>query len=212
MSSVKRRPLIQAIVCDSCDMMLEDIDVEPGHTVFCPRCGSKLYVPRADSCNRTLAFSITALILFYPAMVMPIMSLYTFGMEQSASVVGSIFKLFDKGYVFVSLIALLTVFVFPLFRLLLLLCVSLGLKCRKDFFRISFLMRCYHYLDEWSMPEVYMLGILVTIIKIYHLAYIRYDTGLFCFVGLILAITCASTTMDERFYWNAIEKLQTGNR
>jgi paraquat-inducible protein A len=62
------------------------------------------------------------------------------------------------------------------------------------------------------MAEIYMLGVFVTVIKVYHMAYIKYDAGFFCFAGLIISTVFASTSMDERFYWDSIEKLQTGNR
>ncbi|HIE07393.1 MAG TPA: paraquat-inducible protein A, partial [Desulfarculaceae bacterium] len=69
----------------------------------------------------------------------------------------------------------------------------------------SLLMRIYVHLDEWAMFEVFMIGILVTIIKMHHMAHIHYDIGLFCFVGLLAATLGSSMMMDKDEFWNLIE-------
>ena len=172
----------------------------------CPRCGKKLQAPKKNSIDKTLALSITALLLYPPAAFMPLMTLDTLGFEESGSIVDGVVQLYDKGYLFVSLLVLLTSLLFPLIKLSLLFVVSLSLKLKRYPDILPLLMRSFHYIDEWGMLEVYLIGILVTIIKMYHLANIHYDLGFFCFIGLLLVTLCSSTAMDEHLFWDLIER------
>lgn len=194
------------IACNGCDLLLEQVEVEPGLALFCPRCGKKLQAPKKNSVDKTLALSITALLLYPPAVFMPLMTLDTLGFEESGSIVDGVVRLYDKGYLFVSLLVLLTSLLFPLIKLSLLFVVSLSLKLKRYPDILPLLMRFFHYIDEWGMLEVYLIGILVTIIKMYHLANIHYDLGFFCFIGLLLATLCSSTAMDEYLFWDLIER------
>jgi uncharacterized paraquat-inducible protein A len=51
-----------------------------------------------------------------------------------------------------------------------------------------------------------MVGILVTIIKMYHLAHIQYDAGFFCFIGLLWVALGSSVVLDEHLFWRLIEQ------
>ena len=194
------------IACNGCDLLLEHVEVEPGLALFCPRCGKKLQAPKKNSVDKTLALSITALLLYLPAAFMPLMTLDTLGFEESGSIVDGVVRLYDRGYLFVSLLVLLTSLLFPLVKLSLLFVVSLSFKLKRYPDSLPLLMRSFHHLDRWGMLEVYLIGILVTIIKMYHLANIHYDIGFFCFVGLLLATLCSSTAMDEHLFWDLIER------
>lgn len=160
---------------------------------------------KKNSVDKTLAFALTGLILFVPANFMSIMTLDTLGLEQAGSIYDGIIVTYNSGYLFVSLMIALTSFAFPLVKLSLLFMISLNLKLRRYSEDLPLLMRWYRHLDEWGMLEVYMVGILVAIIKLHHMAHIHYDIGFFCFIGLLLVALCSSVTMDEHEYWQHIE-------
>jgi len=202
----KKINISELIACSGCDLLLERINIKYGDSAFCPECGEKLYTPKKNSIDKTLALTLTALLLFLPAVFMPLITLDTLGFKESGSIVDGIIRFYEKGYLLVSLILLLTSLLFPLLKLSLLFVVSINLKLKRYPGTLPFLMRCYHYIDEWGMLEVYMIGILVSIIKMYHLAHIHYDIGFFCFTGLLIAAVCSSIAIDKHLFWNLIEK------
>lgn len=86
-----------------------------------------------------------------------------------------------------------------------------------------FAYRVYHHMRDWGMLEVYLLGILVSIIKLNDMAQLSVGAGLACFVGLLLvqvwleikmsqasmgspcgARTCARLMQDCWFAWSVI--------
>ena len=192
--------------CPDCDLLLRRQNVDPGQTVCCPRCGHKLHAPVKDSVDKTLALSLTGLILYIPANFLPIMTLDSMGLEQAGSVFDGITVLYGSGYLFVSLIVALTSIIFPLAKLSLLFAVSMHLKLKRYPDTLPHMMRWYRHLDEWGMLEVYMVGILVAIIKLHHMAHIHYDFGFLCFMALLTMALFASVTMDEHEFWERIEK------
>ncbi len=203
---LKRQGSKGLIACPECDLLLKDIRMGVGLKSRCPRCGSVLFMPKKNTVERTLALSLTGLILFFPAMLLPIMTLNAMGLEQATNLVHGTSVLFQSGFHVVSILVLLTGVAVPFIKLLVLFTVSLSilLKSSRRFPVLAF--RAYHFLDEWGMLEIYMLGILVSIIKLKDLAQLSYDLGLFCFVALLMIAICAAISLDEHRYWVLMEE------
>ncbi len=192
------------IACHSCDLLLERIEPAAGEKLCCPRCGETLLAPKPDSIDRTLVFTATALILYPFAMFKPILTLDTMGLSNSGNIFACITDTWHSGYAFVAVIVGLTAVVFPLLKLLLLFLVTLGLKQGRGGPGLGRMLRAYCHLDEWGMLEVFMIGLLVTIIKIHHMAHIDYNAGFFCFVALLVMALGSSLTMDKEEFWKGI--------
>ena len=197
--------LDRLLACHGCDLLLENHKPEPGEKLCCPRCGEVVRTNKIDTINRTLAFSFSGLILYPFAMFEPIMTLDSMGLRNAGNIFDCMTDTWRSGYAFVAIIVGLTSVFFPLLKLLLLFLVSLQLKQGRSTPTLARLMRAYVHLDEWGMLEVLMIGLLVTIIKISHLAHINYDVGFFCFVGLLIMALGSSITLDKEEFWKRIE-------
>lgn len=193
------------LACPDCDMLMKKSHIEPGSKACCPRCGHILYIPVKDSVEKTLVCSLTGLLLFIPAIFLPIMTLDTMGLEQAGSIFDAVIVVYESGYRFVALMVALTSIIFPLVKLSLVFTIAFCLRIKRypDF--LPLFMRCYKHLDEWGMLEVFMVGILVAIIKLHHMAHIHYDFGFACFIGLLAMALYSSVTMDEHEFWERIE-------
>ncbi len=198
---LKRQNLKGLTACPECDLLLKDIGVGVGFKSRCPRCGSVLFMPKKNPVERTLALSLTGLILFFPAMLLPIMTLNAMGLEQATNLVHGISVLFQSGFHMVSILVLVTGVAVPFIKLLVLFTVSLAISLKSSRRLPILVFRAYHFLDEWGMLEIYMLGILVSIIKLKDLAQLSFDLGLFCFVALLMITICAAVSLDEHRYW-----------
>ena len=127
-------------------------------------------------------------------------------MVSDGSVFGSAITLIRFGYIFTGIAVLTTGVLIPFVKLILLVMVCVPLYIRKGTKATAGYFRMYKRLDEWGMVEVYMLGILVTIIKMGHMARIHYDPGFFCFIGLLLATLLSSIFLEEHFFWKEIAR------
>lgn len=156
-----------------------------------------------------LAITISGLLVFTPAVFMPLMTLEAIGMTQSGSIFDAFLSFYHQKYYFAAVMLFLTSIFFPLFKLSLLFSVALQLKLRLYTSSLPYLLRTAHHLDEWSMPEIYLIAIFITIIKISSLANIQYNTGFFCFLFLTLTIIASTSALDTRTFWREIEAIKT---
>ncbi len=191
-------------LCPDCDLVIPRVEINPGEKLCCCRCGCVLDAPVANSAEKTMALSLTGLILFVPAIFLPLLTLDILGLESSGSIYASVHSLLESGFIFTGLAVLLTSIVIPLVKLMLLFIVSAQVYMHRGNSITVSMFKLYNKLDEWGMLEVYMIGILVTIVKLFHMASITYDTGFFCFIGLLVATLLSSSMLDENYYWNAI--------
>jgi len=195
----------QVLACPGCDLLLKRLPLNPGERLSCPRCDEILQAPKNDSVKNTLVLSLTGLLIFPYAIFMPIMTLDTMGIKNTGTIFDGVISTWNSGYIFVAIILALTSVVFPLIKLSLLFCICLNLELNRFPKFLPAMMRTYIHSDEWGMLEVFMIGILVTIIKMHHMANIHYDAGFFCFVALMMVALGSSVMLDKDEFWNKIE-------
>lgn len=195
-------------LCSGCDLLLAYVDPPPGHTVRCPRCGKRLHKWKTNSINKTLAISLTGLLLYLPANFMPLLTFDVLGMNTSTSLFASTLSMFQQGQYIVGFMVILCGFLFPLTLLSLIAALSLALAGGWKKAWMAHFLRYIHHLREWAMPDIYLIGIFVTIIKMSHIAEIEFNVGFFCFTGMVLTIIGCQTTMDAPLFWSRLEPVE----
>lgn len=195
-------------VCPECDLLMNRCAVPDKFEAHCPRCESTFITSRHRSVERTLALAIAGLILFFPANLFPILSLKALGMSQSETIFMSVKALYDSELYAVSALVMMSAIIIPLFKLLTMIYLSCCLLFHIPAPLLSWCMKSYQQLDSWGMLEIYMLGILVSIIKLVDVADVSPGIGLYSLAGLILTTLLASTQLDRHRFWRRIGQLE----
>lgn len=195
----------QFLACGDCDMVQLKKDFAPESKISCPRCAKTLRLPKKNSIDRCLALAITALILFVPAISLPLLDLQVLGITHSANMLTGVITLFENGMWTLAIVVLLFSIVAPLTKLLLVLCITMFLRLRRASSTTAVCLRWYHHLDEWGMLEVYTLGIIVAYTKLVSLAHVIPELGLYCFIAVLLIVSVIHTVMDAERFWELIE-------
>ncbi|WP_437882138.1 paraquat-inducible protein A [Pseudomonas sp. LRF_L74] len=204
MSTQSLPPLSELIACHECDLLLHHPKPGPGEKACCPRCGYELVVHRTHMRSRSLALVITALILFVPANFLPIMSLNLLGQSSVDTVWSGVVGLYHSGMEGVAVVVLLCSMLVPLLKLL---CQLLVLLCMPFRFWRPLgirLYRIYHHLREWGMLEVYLFGIMVSIVKLADMAEVHLGIGIGCFIALMLTQIWLEVSMSPHQVWDAL--------
>ncbi len=196
------------IACHACDLLLKKPVTSPGKKLICPRCKSTLYHKKIDSVNKVMAISFSGLLLYYPAIFAPLLTLSSAGMTQKGSVFDAFLSFYHQEYYFVAVILFLTSIFFPLFKLSLLLSITIQIKLQIYSRSLPFLFRTANSLDEWSMPDVYLIAILVSIIKISGIATIHYNLGFVSFVFLTIMTRATASAIDSELFWQKVFQLK----
>jgi len=192
--------------CPDCDLLLPTKDAPGGHSIICPRCGKTISRRTTDSILKALALSIAGLLMYLPAILLPLMTMKSFGFSDSANILDSIVNFYRNEYYLVSFMVLISAVIFPAILLTSIFIISLQLYLKRYPAYLARLFRTYTHLEEWAMVEVYLLGIMVTIIKMNNSTDINYNTGIFCFTALVLLNLSIATVIDHDVFWQAIEQ------
>ncbi|WP_085633763.1 paraquat-inducible protein A [Pseudomonas sp. R16(2017)] len=197
-------PLDALLACHECDLLMRREALAPGEKCCCPRCGYELAVHRPHWQRRSLALVLTALLLYIPANFLPIMHLSLLGQTRSETVWGGVLGLFESGMQGVAVVVLLSSMAIPLLKLLCQLLVLLSVRFKVARRAGLQLYRSYHHLREWGMLEVYLFGILVSIVKLVDIADLSLGIGLACFVALLLTQVWLELSMPSHQVWEAL--------
>lgn len=183
-------------ICPDCDLVLEKPRLINDQTAFCPRCKAIVGQHKAFYADKTLAFSLAGLLLYYPACTMPVMTFSILGVASTNTMLNGVQQLFAAGYWWMSFLVLMCSVVVPLFNLVLLFVISFALKQRYPSKWLGRAMLWQQHIKEWGMLEVYMLGILVAYSKMMGMGDIVVDMGLLCFTGMLLCTLLAQVAFD----------------
>ena len=189
-------------VCEHCDTVYQRGPLAPGQACDCPVCGATLYRRSRLDPDAMLALTVGALIVFVLANASPIVTMVSGGVTTRGWLLSIVASSWDAGVGPVAAIAAATVFLFPLAQLALYLYVLLGARAasRPAAFRPA--MRGLRLLRPWSMVEVFLIGTLVSIVKMTSLARVSPEPGLWGFGVLTLLLTALST-FELRELWDA---------
>ncbi|MEM9304021.1 MAG: paraquat-inducible protein A, partial [Pseudomonadota bacterium] len=166
------------------------------------RCGALLYRNVPSSVDRSLALFSAAFVLLLIANFFPFLALKVGGRIEEDRVIGSGLALVDFGMAELGAVVFLTSIVFPGITILgtLYLLVARKLNLAVPGFRRVF--RLVHALAPWSLLGVFLLGTLISIVKLKDLATVVPGAGLFAFFGLVIVYSAARSGFDADVLWD----------
>lgn len=189
------------IACHECDLVQREGRLPAGGKALCGRCGATLYRSHPHSVERTLAFALAAGVLFTVANLFPIVSLELGGQRIDATLFGAVYALYVQGMGLVAALVFATAVAMPALQLAALCYLLLPLRFGRVAPRVGPVFRALQAVRPWCMVEVFMLGVVVSLVKLAHLASIVPGIALWSFGALMLLIAAVSASFDPRRLW-----------
>ncbi|WP_423395558.1 paraquat-inducible protein A [Burkholderia sp. LMG 21824] len=203
-------PQTALIACHICDTLLRKSLLAGGTHARCPRCNELLYRAGALPLDRVCAFTLAALITFVIAQVCPILEMNVNGMHVQTTLLGALEALWNQGMGVVAAMVFCAALLFPLAEMAALLYVMLPLRSGRIPPGFGTVLRVIGLMRPWGMIEVFMLGILVTIVKMVSLARVVPEAALFAFAALTLMLTVV-VMVDPCVLWDLADGLRSDN-
>jgi len=194
----------ELIACHACDLLQYATALPVGTIAKCRRCDSVLYRHRRNSVDRTLALALAGLILFVVANAFPFLAFRMQGQIVQTTLVSGVRDLHAEGMTPLATLVLLTSVVAPLAELTALLYVLLPLRLRVRPWGGAQVFRLLRRIQPWSMMEVFMLGVLVSLVKLADMAEIVPGIALWSFALLIVVLAAATASLDAREVWSRL--------
>ena len=196
------------IVCRECDMLQRETQLPRNGVAYCVRCGATLYRNRLpDSLDRTLAYTLGAIVMFVIANAFPIAGIEVQGQHTEATLYGAVRALYDQDMRLVAGLVFFTTMLVPTLEVAAMCYLLLPLKFGRVPYQFAPVFRLLQAVRPWGMVEVFMLGILVALVKLAHIASVVPGTAMWAFGGLMLLIAAVAASFDPRELWAALNKM-----
>jgi paraquat-inducible protein A len=176
-----------------------------GGNVACPRCGAQRHFRKPDSVTRAWALLITAMVLYLPANIFPVMTVISFGKGESDTILSGVQSLLLAGMWPLALLVFFASITVPVLKIvgLIILLVTTRRGSRRRLRDRTFLYRIVESVGRWSMIDIFMLSILAGLVQLGSIATIKPGVGAISFAGVVVITMFAAAAFDPRLMWDA---------
>jgi paraquat-inducible protein A len=173
----------------------------PRDEAVCSRCQSLLARAGAGelAASRTAAAATAALVLFFPAIMLPILEIERLGHRHHSSILTGTIELLAHGNWFVGGVVLIFSIVFPLLKIVMLIELSLLELLHRRHKATTY--RIMEFAGKWSMMDVMLLAFMVMLVKLGSLVDFQFGPAVVAFVLCVAMSMVASLSFDPHAIW-----------
>ncbi len=196
------------VSCHLCHQLNRARKLDKKTQALCSQCGAEMHLRKPNSISRTWALVITAYVFYIPANMLPVMTVISFGEGGPDTIMSGVVALIEGKMWALALLVLFASFIVPLTKLIglsyLLISVQMGSRWRpKD---RTQLYRIIEVVGRWSMLDIFMISILISLVKLGSIATIEPGAGGTFFAAVVVITMFAAMSFDPRLIWDSMEK------
>ncbi|WP_273859695.1 paraquat-inducible protein A [Photobacterium sp. GSS17] len=194
--------------CEECGLVVELPTLKDGEKATCPRCDHTLAKRIALPFQRPLSYGVASLVMLVASISFPFMSFSVKGIKQEITLMHAAEMLSVFQNSLLALLLLLTVLILPATYLISLLyfyfrawTLVMGRSSNAISATEKRLCRLMLRIEPWLMVDVFLIGVLVSLIKIASLADIGLGMSFWAFcIYTVLVVKCVSM-VDPTWLW-----------
>lgn len=174
----------------------------------CQRCGTHLHTRKPQSLTRTWAFLLAACVMYIPANLLPVMITRTLFGAQYDTILSGVIYFWVSGAYGLAAIVFIASFLVPLFKLAVLFLLVVTAQ-RGSSWRQHERAKLYHIIEiigRWSMLDIFVVAILVTLVQLQFVANVTPDKGAAAFGAVVVLTILATMSFDPRLIWDAARR------
>ena len=179
-----------------------------GHDIACARCGAAVHYRKPDSIARAWALLIAAVVLYVPANVLHVTETSALTGVQRDTILSGVIYLWASGSAPVAALIFFASIMVPLAKIIALALLLITTQ-RRSTWRMrdrGALYRVVELVGRWSMVDIYVIGLLVTLVQLGGLARIVAGPGAVAFGAVVVLTMFAAEAFDPRLIWDAGEE------
>ncbi len=193
------------IACHDCDLLQRLPSVPEGSAAHCRRCGNLLIDNKPKSLQRPLALLFAGAILFVLFNSFPFLTFKKGGLEHQTHVVTGIRQLADQGMEPLAALVAINLIIVPGLHLLASLYVLVPVSLNRNVPGMFHVFRYLRLLQPWHMVEIFMLGVLVSMVKLAKMATIVPGVAVYSLTVFIFVMAAAAAAIDPHEVWERWE-------
>lgn len=179
----------------------------PGEGQACCRCGARIFARRPNSIAKTWALLISAVLLYLPANLLPIMTVRSFGQGTPDTVMSGVIALVQHGMFPIAAVVFVASILVPTFKLLGIALLLLSVQRHQQLSprQRVVMFRFIEWIGRWSMLDIFVIAILVAIVNFGSIASVEAGWGAMAFASVVILTMLAALTFDPRLIWDNTE-------
>ena len=194
----------ELIACHECDTLHRIPALAPGRSAHCSCCGALLLHNPKGGLDRPIALNIATLILLVLANVLPFLTLEISGREQTTTIIGASRALYEAGMGPLAVVVVITTVIGPALVVTSSLYVLLGVRLGLALPMLRSTLSWISHLQPWGMLDVFMLGVLVSSVKLAGMADMVMGPALYAFASLIVVSAAAMSAFEPHLLWQRL--------
>lgn len=191
--------------CHFCDTLHEAKPIKEGFAARCQCCGAVLFQNRPASLVRSTAFALTSLILMVVVHAFPFLVMDAASIRNSLTLASASGALIREGSPILGIALATFTVVTPLVLAggLVYVCLPLmfGRVAPGGFFVAKWMSKS----EPWNMIEVFIIGVLVSLLKLNKVADVQFGIGFWAFSALMISMAAAVASIDRNELWDRLE-------
>ena len=191
--------------CHQCDLLVAVPPLAPGSRAYCPRCSALITSHIPDQFHRGLALALSAIVLLAVALSFPFLSFESSGLSNSMTLPQTALALYNEGAVALSLLVACFILCIPAMMLVLLMLLTTSILFELKLPSIRLIARTSAVLTPWSFVEVFIIGVIVSLVKLTKMATIVLGISFWAYIAFAICFIAAFASVDRHDIWDAIE-------
>ena len=180
----------------------------------CPRCGHISQIRNYDCYQKAAALLLSAIILYFPSNLYPIMFTSYLGNETGSNILEGVVTLWQMDSYFVAGVIFLASICIPVLKIIALIILMIIVKYRRPQ-RPNLLSKFYRivaFIGKWSMIDVFVVIIMTSVVRFSGVMTIDPGFAIITFCLVVIITMFAAEEFDERLIWDPINERRKESR
>ncbi|KAB0290003.1 paraquat-inducible protein A [Vibrio fortis] len=195
--------------CHECGLVSQFEDLPAGSEASCPRCAHTLSSVGHHKQQGVIAYALASLITLIMSLTFPYMSFSVQGISQQITLYQAVDMMNRMDNSLIALLLFLAVILLPAYFLVLSLwfCVLVERNKRINYasHRFTFLaLKSLSWAKPWLMVDVFLIGVLVSLIKIAALADVSMGLSFWAFCIYAMLVVKTISLVDFDWLWDRL--------
>lgn len=191
--------------CHECDWVSALPPLKSGEKASCPRCSHVLVKRNRYPAQRSMALALASLIALLIAISFPFISFNVGGVGNRIELSQTATTLIAFHQPVVAIAVIMTIIVLPAVYLVGVIWLQYGLLRGKHMSFSRDIARSLAHLTPWMMADVFIIGALVSLIKIAGMAHIELGISFWAFCIFAILLLKTSQSLDADWMWFSLE-------
>ncbi len=190
-------------VCHTCGR------VAPVALGRCPRCDTRLHLRKPASVQRSLALMIAAAALYIPSHLLPVMTVVELGDVSHNTIISGMLTFWSDGAYPMAIVIFTASILIPFLKIVTLswLCAAATGRVRPSPAMLGKMYWFTELLGRWSMVDIFVLGIVVSLMQLGNYMTITPGPGALAFAAVVVLTMFAAMSFEPRMLWDRLDEL-----